>query len=146
MREEPDLRAAMPDSMERVSKITSEDLISDYGEMITPKELAKYLGIDPRTLMKYAHQWGGVEIVPGQYRFFYKDVKERLNNARINNEKRQEEMACKHHGKREDIPEALPGRDKKIGTASDSLGKRDTRRGRAKPDPHGLLDDNGMGK
>ena len=50
-----------------------------YGKSIKPSELAKFLGVDVRTVKKYGHRWGGVEVAPGYMRFFEKRVQEVLN-------------------------------------------------------------------
>jgi len=41
------------------------DLEANYGRSINPMELAKFLGLDRRTIVKYASRWGGVEVTPG---------------------------------------------------------------------------------
>ena len=48
--------------------MTEADLINLYGRCIEPKELAKFLNLDIRTLKKYSDRWGGVEVSPGRYR------------------------------------------------------------------------------
>jgi len=58
---------------------------SIYGRVIKPQELANFLGLDRRTVIKYADMWGGVQVSPGCYRFFENLVKERLDYARIIN-------------------------------------------------------------
>jgi hypothetical protein len=45
--------------------LTSTELTEIYGRYIEPVELAKFLGIDSRTVVKYAPRWGGVEVSPG---------------------------------------------------------------------------------
>ena len=55
------------------------DLEANYGRSINPTELAKFLGLDRRTIVKYAPRWGGVEVTPGTWRFFEKRILEVLN-------------------------------------------------------------------
>ena len=65
-------------------KSTSEviiELINEFGRPITPKDLAMLLNVDPRTVIKYADRWGGIEICPGTYRFFENLVKEAFNGS-----------------------------------------------------------------
>jgi hypothetical protein len=57
----------------------------DLGQAMTPKELAKILKIDHRTVIKYAPRWGGVEVSPGKYRFFENRVMEVINADKSNN-------------------------------------------------------------
>jgi hypothetical protein len=56
-----------------------DQLESEIGRTITPKELAKLLRIDARTVIKYAARWGGVEVSPGKYRFFENLVRRKLD-------------------------------------------------------------------
>jgi DNA-directed RNA polymerase specialized sigma subunit len=44
--------------------ITAKDLENLYGRAMKPTELAKFLGIDVRTVKKYGDRWGGVEVAP----------------------------------------------------------------------------------
>lgn len=57
----------------------TDRLLQELGEPIEPVDLAERLGIDPRTLKKYAGRWGGVEVAPGIIRFFENRVQEKLN-------------------------------------------------------------------
>jgi len=52
----------------KMSNITT--LIEAYGKAMTPKEVAIFLGVDYRTVIKYADRWGGVEVSPGKYKFY----------------------------------------------------------------------------
>jgi DNA-directed RNA polymerase specialized sigma subunit len=56
--------------------ITAKDLENLYGRAMKPTELAKFLGIDVRTVKKYGDRWGGVEVAPGYMRFFENRVLE----------------------------------------------------------------------
>ncbi len=120
--------------------ITAETLEAEFGKMITAKELSRYLGVDPRTLNKYPELWGGVEVFPGTYRFSYDVVKARLENARIDNEERQEAVARKRNLRQQNIPEAVSGCNKKIRASGASVGAGKIRRTQTKPDPHGLFE------
>jgi hypothetical protein len=116
------------------------ELESIYGRSITPKELAKFLGIDIRTVVKYAYIWGGVEVCPGKYRFFENRIKEVLD-AKFNNETRRETMARNRHVQRRKAGQTVSGCHKKILSESCSLGKGNTKETRKNTDRHGLLDD-----
>jgi len=116
------------------------DLESIYGQSIRPEELAKFLGIDTRTVVKYADRWGGVEVCPGKYRFFENRIKEVLD-AQFNNETRRETMERNRHGQRRKTGQTVPGCHKKIQTESGSMGNENTNGTRKSTDRHGLLDD-----
>jgi integrase len=49
----------------RKSVATADELVATYGRAIKPAELAKFLGLDRRTVIKYADRWGGVKVCPG---------------------------------------------------------------------------------
>lgn len=72
----------------KLASITAQHLHISYSQVWTYLNCSlKYyfnyvLGL-PRERTSIA--LGGVEIYPGHYRFFIKDIKERLNNARTNN-------------------------------------------------------------
>ena len=116
------------------------ELESQYGRSMTPKELAKFLGIDTRTVIKYAYRWGGVEVCPGKYRFFENRIKEVLD-AKFNNETRFETMERNRHGQRRKAGQTVSGCHKKIQTESGSMGNGNTKGTRKNTDRHGLLDD-----
>jgi hypothetical protein len=59
------------------------EIKEQVGPAVTPKQLAELLGLDPKTVIKYAHVWGGVEVLPGTVRFFENLVKERIENEAI---------------------------------------------------------------
>jgi hypothetical protein len=116
------------------------ELDSIYGRFIKPKELAEFLGVDRRTVIKYAAIWGGVEVAPGTYRFFENRIMEVLN-AKQNFEKRNLEIPGKCDGQRHSKTETIPGRDKKIVSKGRSLGNR-SREGTGKGafrDSHGVF-------
>jgi hypothetical protein len=71
-----------------INTMTSKDLEAEFGRCITDIELAKYIDVDVRTLRKYADWLGGVMVMPGKYRFFENLIKEKINNAELNHEKR----------------------------------------------------------
>ena len=97
-----------------------------YGRMITPKELASFLRVDPRTVVKYAHRWGGIEISPGKYRFFENRIKEAID-AEYGDQERQTSLFGQRDGQQDQEAEDFPN-GKKGGTGSGPLG-----RGRAGP-------------
>jgi len=47
-----------------------------FGKAMTPVELASFLGVDRRTVMREVDRWGGVTVSPGRVRFFEKLVME----------------------------------------------------------------------
>jgi hypothetical protein len=69
-----------------------EELEKKYGKALTPKQLADFLGVDPRTLIKYRDKWGGIQISPGKWRFFEKIVKEVIKNGTYKEPQRQKEV------------------------------------------------------
>jgi len=118
----------------------AEELESIYGRSIEPKELAKFLGLDTRTVIKYADKWGGVEVCPGKYRFFDKLVRRKID-AQFNNETRRETLERNHYGQRPKARQTVSGCHKRILSESGSLGKGNTKRTPRRTDRHGLLDD-----
>ena len=120
------------------------ELESLYGRSMTPKELAKFLGIDTRTVIKYADKWGGVEVCPGKYRFFENRIKEVLD-AKFNNETRRETMERNRHGQRRKAGQTVFRCHKKDVSESGSMGKGNTKGTRKNTDRHGLLVDSQMG-
>lgn len=80
--------------------MTLDELISAFGRIISDDTLAAYLGMDVRTMRKYADQWGGVEVARGRFVFFEKKIKEAFDNvqpeiqtAKSQNEKRKAMLA-----------------------------------------------------
>jgi hypothetical protein len=122
-------------------KLTAENLKESFGDLITPEELAAYLKIDKRTLLKNALFWGGVEIYPGKFRFFADIVKGRLSHARLDIETRKKEMARSSGAQRKKKTEAVSGCIKKIPAGSFSVGKRGAGKTQGRRDPHGIFDD-----
>jgi len=116
------------------------ELESIYGRSMKPKELAEFLGIDTRTVIKYADRWGGVEVCPGKYRFFENRIKEVLD-AKFNNETRSETMERNCHGQRRKTGQTVSGCHKKDISESNSMGKGHAKETRKNTDRHGLLDD-----
>jgi uncharacterized protein YjcR len=116
------------------------ELESIYGRSMKPKELAEFLGIDTRTVIKYADRWGGVEVCPGKYRFFENRIKEVLD-AKFNNETRLETMERNRHGQGRKTGQIVSGCHKKILSECGSVGKGNTKETRKSTDRHGLLYD-----
>ena len=67
-------------------------LEQDYGRAIKPEELAAFLGVDRRTVIKYSDRWGGIEVSPGKFRFFEKLIRRKID-AQFNNETWKEKVA-----------------------------------------------------
>ena len=96
--------------------MTTKDLEAVYGRCITDYELAKYFAVDVRTLRKYAAGLGGVMVMPGKYRFFENLLKEKIENAELNHEKRCPPVPskCSNSGKtRKEETKAISGRQQK---------------------------------
>ena len=55
-----------------------QHLQHELGQPITPAALARWLGIDVKTVRKYADRWGGVEVAPKRVIFFERIVEERI--------------------------------------------------------------------
>jgi hypothetical protein len=103
--------------------MTSIELTEIYGRSIKPDELGKFLGIDRKTVVKYAPRWGGVEVSPGKWRFFENRIKEVLN-AKFDKEAWKEPLPSERDGKRCLQTEAVSGFKQKFISGSGSLGKR----------------------
>ena len=103
--------------------INTPNLEAIYGSSLKPKELAEFLGLDQRTVIKYAGHWGGVEVTPGTWRFFEKRILEVLN-AEQSYEKRHSTIQSKRDGSGTDATKAVPGREQKVLSGGSDLGKR----------------------
>lgn len=93
-----------------------------YGSVITPQELGGFLRLDHRTVIKYASHWGGVEVLPGKWRFFENLIKEKLD-AKFDNKARQEAVSCECDVSRSPRRQIVSGRDKKILERSLGVGR-----------------------
>jgi hypothetical protein len=103
--------------MQSNQTMTSKDLEAEFGRCISDIELAKYINVDVRTLRKYAHWLGGVMVMPGKYRFFENLIKEKINHAELNHEKRCPAVSSERastRGLREKKTEAFSGQQQKI--------------------------------
>lgn len=122
--------------------MTSEELTQLYGRTITPQELGKFLGIDPRTLKTHSHFWGGIEVAPGKIRFFEHRVKGVID-GKLDNQKGEGEIPGKGDGEGRCAGKAFSGCINKIKEGSNSLGKRRKRKnGKGTiPDKFGIFDD-----
>jgi hypothetical protein len=130
--------------------MNAKELESIYGQAIAPKELAKFLGLDPRTVIKYAHRWGGVEVAPGTWRFFDKLIMEVLN-AEFDNETRTKAISWQCISSRDHKTKIVSRCHPKVIPKSAQVGARrkspiGTETSGSDPNPsdpnrHGLLDD-----
>jgi hypothetical protein len=121
--------------------MTEADLIILYGRCIEPKELAKFLHLDIRTLKKYSDRWGGVEVSPGRYRFFENQVKEVLN-AKFNQKKGRPALSRKCNNKGNNTAKTISRQHKEIRKGGIIMGTRnakETKTGTRKS-RHGLFD------
>ena len=124
--------------------MTLEDLVAEFGRPIPEAVFAVYLGIDARTMRKYADHWGGVEIIPGRYAFFESQVRKVIENAKPVLEKRHILMAWRRRSERR-FPRKMAVGQLASGPArgrntENGAGKEGTK-GRRADDPFGLLDD-----
>jgi len=121
------------------------ELSQNYGDCLTASELAAFLKLDRRTVVKYADRWGGVEVTPGTWRFFEKRIEEALN-AEQGFEKRNSTIPGKRDGTRTDAAEALSRREQKVVSGGGDLGKRNKKRTGAEaiPDKFNIFGDRSM--
>jgi hypothetical protein len=109
------------------------------GKAYKPQDLGRLLNLDPRTVIKYAHIWGGVEVLPGTVRFFENLVKEKLN-ADKGNKTWQKEVLSRSDGERPAISEAVSRHKQGVDEISRSVGKKRARSAKKLTDPHGIFD------
>jgi len=100
------------------------EFTQDFGNCLTASELAEFLKLDRRTIVKYAYRWGGVEVTPGTWRFFEKRIKEVLN-AEPNYETRRASLPSKCDSEKCNQTKNLSGQLTKVKEGSISLGRRD---------------------
>ncbi|WP_321493965.1 hypothetical protein [uncultured Desulfobacter sp.] len=114
-------------------------LEQDYGRVIKPEELATFLGVDRRTVIKYSNRWGGIEVSPGKYRFFEKLIRRKID-AQFNNEKRKEKVAGHSNGQWPKKGQIVSRQLKGSLSGSSSMGKGGKSEVNNRTDRHGLLD------
>ena len=116
------------------------ELEQEYGRAITPQELGKFLNLDRRTIIKYAHRWGGVEVAPGTWRFFEKRILEVLN-AQLNKETRNNALPGQCDSQWNNATEGIPGQFTKVEKRGLPLGRKNTKRNgeNAVPDKYGVF-------
>jgi hypothetical protein len=123
----------------------TDDLEKEFGRVIRPIELAKFLDIDVRTVKKYYYMWGGVHVTPNDFRFFENLVKEAIN-ANNHNETWEKAMESRRDPAQTKIGKAVPRcvETKPDGRYPVGAGRGRTaqirRRGQPIPDTHGLFD------
>jgi hypothetical protein len=120
--------------------MTNNELAQDFGPCMTATELAEYLKVDRRTIVKYASLWGGVEVTPGTWRFFEKRIAE-VFNAQQGFEKRHITIQGKRDGSGADFTKAVPRRRQEVVSSGPDMGKRSKKRtGEAAiPDKFGIF-------
>ena len=126
-----------------------QPLFAELGKALTATELAKILGVDPRTIRRHYQRWGGVWVAPNVLRFFDNRVREAINAnsdyaprrtplARTNMERRQGScMQVVRVQQGRAAQSDLVGRGSAKGTGSQGCC--------GIHDPHGLLVRSGMG-
>ena len=127
--------------------MTANDLEIEYGRCILDKELAKYLGLDIRTLRKYADKLCGVAVLPNKYVFFEKVLQRRIY-AQFDRKEWEKEVSGKcsdTRPKKEKTAKALPRRQQKIIQKCRPMGKKDQKEIR-ETDRHDLLNCIGVGR
>ena len=120
--------------------MNATELESIYGRSVRPGELAKFLGLDRRTVIKYADKWGGVQVSPGRYRFFENRIREILNDACIDKQTWKKALEGQHHGGGRVASKIISGRNKEIVPRSRGMGDRTKEGDRKEANRHGLLD------
>ncbi|HSL62367.1 MAG TPA: hypothetical protein VK885_11295 [Desulfotignum sp.] len=133
-------------SNDKKTVLTAEKLTHEFGPLIKPEDLSEFLGIDKRTLLKHSRFWGGIEVYPGRYRFFEKDVKERLENARTDNKTWKEAMARFRNDKRGEKATAVSRRNQGIEKSGCKMGGRNSGAAGSRPDKHGIFNNAGVGQ
>lgn len=53
--------------------------IADLGQAYTPDQAGKLLGLSGNTMRRHRDRFGGIEVIPGQLRFFEKILEEKLH-------------------------------------------------------------------
>lgn len=116
-----------------------ESLKETYGNVLTDVELSEFLGIDPRTVKKYADIWGGVEVSPGKFRFYEKVIRRRLD-ANIDNEAWQKalEGSCRPKWKKKRKAVSRP--DNRVQEKCNIMGNGGKEKTGKRVDRHGLFD------
>jgi hypothetical protein len=127
--------------------MTNNELAQDFGPCMTATELAEYLKVDRRTIVKYASLWGGVEVTPGTWRFFEKRIVEVIN-AQQGFEKRQSAIQGHRNSAGADFTKAVPRRRKEVTSSGPDMGKRSRKRTEeeAIPDKYGIFGNGPMVK
>jgi len=106
--------------------MTDVEFTQKYGDCLTATQLAKRLNLDRRTVIKYAYRWGGVEVAPGNWRFFENDILEVLD-AEQNSEKRNFPVQSKYHSEGNNAAANVSGREQKNISRSSGMGKQNQR-------------------
>ena len=101
----------------------STSLESMFGRAYSAQELADFLGLDRRTVIKYATTWGGVEVAPGTWRFFEKRIMEVLN-AQQGYETGGSAVPWQCHRSGSSGTEDVRGRQQKVASSGRPMGKR----------------------
>ena len=96
------------------SAMTIDDLVASFGRIVSDDTLAEYLGMDVRTLRKYADRWGGIEVARGRFVFFENKIKEAIDTvqpeiqtAKSQNEKRQAMLARLRDGQSRQVQKVV---------------------------------------
>lgn len=127
--------------------MTAKNLESKYGRCIPDTELAEYLGLDIRTLRKYADKLCGVAVLPNKYVFFEKVLQRRIY-AQFDREEWEKEVSGKcadTRSKKEKKAKTIPRQQQKIIQGCCTMGKND-RKGIEETDRHDLLNYHGVGR
>jgi len=125
--------------------MTAKDLETEFGRCIPDNELAKYLGVDVRTVRKYAAGLGGVMVMPGKYRFFENLLKEKIENAELDQKKWCPPVSSERSdsGKtRKEETKALSGRQQKNVQKNSLMGggnQETVKRGKGARSRHGVF-------
>ncbi|MBU1002504.1 MAG: hypothetical protein KKE73_08265 [Proteobacteria bacterium] len=120
-----------------------QELEERFGRRIELTTLARYLGVAPNTVRKYASRLGGIEVTPGTWRFFDKRV-ERFIHGKYLQETRGYARAGGGHGPGQDPQEMVPGRFQNVHAGGHPLGGAGPK-GAAGDDPDRSAGDNRHG-
>jgi hypothetical protein len=105
-----------------------QDLDEKLGKVLSPKDLAGYMGLDEKTIRQYYHELGGIRL-GRRILFFEKEV--------INAIQKRSKMGSPSENQREEEGKDLPEQE-----GGNSLGKRRSVKSRgdmAREDIHGIL-------
>lgn len=124
--------------------MTAADLVATYGRLVPLKEVAAFFGLAEGTVRKYAHRLGGIEVIPGVWRFYESRIANEVMNGQPVLKARDFALARVRDGRGEDTSQVVPRRIQKIRARGNPVGGEDPERaptggeGQADTNRHGL--------